>query len=102
MLVQYVVLRADLWKDLDWPLGSIVAQACHAATAALWDSREEPFSQQYCSAAQLDHMHKVMKHTHCSLGKDETCPVRRSAALNTWLYWMQPGALTPYVHQGTC
>ena len=63
MLVQYVVLRADLWKDMGWPLGSIVAQACHAATAALWDSREDPSSQQYCSPAQLDHMHKVTMHT---------------------------------------
>ena len=25
-LVQYVVLRRDLWIDLGWPLGSIVAQ----------------------------------------------------------------------------
>ena len=72
MLVQYVVLRADLWKDMDWPLGSIVAQACHAATAALWDSREEASSQQYCSPAQLDHMHKV-KHTCCSQKWDLPC-----------------------------
>ena len=59
VLVQYVVLRADLWKGLSWPLGSIIAQACHAATAALWLSREEAASQQYCSEATLDHMHKV-------------------------------------------
>lgn len=71
MLVQYVVLRADLWKDINWPLGSIVAQACHAATAALWESREEPSSQQYCSPAQLNHMHKVMNYTHCPLGRLE-------------------------------
>ena len=59
VLVQYVVLRADLWKEMDWPLGSIVAQACHAATAALWESREAESSKRYCSSGQLDHMHKV-------------------------------------------
>ena len=69
MLVQYIVLRADLWKDMNWPLGSIVAQACHAATAALWESREAPSSQQYCSSAQLDHMHKVVIHTRYPSGK---------------------------------
>ncbi len=34
-LVQYLVLRKDLWSSLKWPLGSIIAQACHASTAAL-------------------------------------------------------------------
>ena len=58
-LVQYVVLRRDLWADLDWPLGSVVAQACHAATAALWLSREEPATSSYCAADNIDHMHKV-------------------------------------------
>ena len=29
--LQYVVLRKDLWKEMKWPLGSIVAQGCHAA-----------------------------------------------------------------------
>lgn len=30
-LIQYVVLRQDLTKDLKWPMGAVVAQACHAA-----------------------------------------------------------------------
>ena len=57
--MQYVVLRRDLWADLGWPLGSVVAQACHAATAALWLSREEPATASYCAAESIDHMHKV-------------------------------------------
>ncbi|BDA42999.1 Putative peptidyl-tRNA hydrolase PTRHD1 [Coccomyxa sp. Obi] len=60
VLVQYIVLRSDLWKSLGWPLGSIIAQACHAATAALWLSRDQPHSQAYCSDSNLDHMHKVV------------------------------------------
>lgn len=31
-LVQYVVLRGDLARS--WPLGAVVAQACHAVLAA--------------------------------------------------------------------
>ena len=57
--MQYVVLRRDLWAVLGWPLGSVVAQACHAATAALWLSREEPATSSYCAAESIDHMHKV-------------------------------------------
>lgn len=30
-LVQYVVVRRDLTAVLQWPLGAVVAQACHAA-----------------------------------------------------------------------
>ncbi len=60
VIVQYIVLRSDLWKNLGWPLGSIVAQACHAATAALWLHQDQPHSQTYCSDGNLDHMHKVI------------------------------------------
>ena len=58
-LVQYVALRRDLWKEEKWPLGSIIAQGCHAATAALWISRDTEETQQYCAAENLDHMRKV-------------------------------------------
>ncbi|CDI84901.1 hypothetical protein, conserved [Eimeria praecox] len=34
-LVQYVVVRRDLASALQWPLGAVVAQACHAAVDAL-------------------------------------------------------------------
>ena len=58
-LLQYVVLRKDLWNELEWPLGSIVAQGCHAATAALWLTKDEAATQQYCNGSALDSMHKV-------------------------------------------
>lgn len=59
-LVQYLVLRKDLWSSLKWPLGSIIAQACHASTAALWLSKDSPVTTAYCAAENLDHMHKVV------------------------------------------
>ena len=37
-----------------------VLQACHAATAALWESRQGSSTVEYCAPDKLDHMHKVM------------------------------------------
>jgi hypothetical protein len=59
VLLQYVVMRRDLWTDLGWPLGSVVAQACHATAAALWESRDSLDTCTYCAPENLDHMHKV-------------------------------------------
>jgi len=60
VVVQYVVLRRDLWKEMDWPLGSVVAQACHASTAILWQCREDDVVGSYCAQENLDNMHKVL------------------------------------------
>lgn len=58
-LVQYVVIRKDLTKALGWPVGPVIAQACHASCAALWLSRETAETQRYCAVGALDHMTKV-------------------------------------------
>lgn len=58
-ILQYVILRKDLWKEMKWPLGSVVAQGCHAATAALWLSKDQPITQIYCAPENINHMHKV-------------------------------------------
>lgn len=67
-LVQYVVLRKDLWTEKQWPLGSIIAQGCHASTAALWLSRDSPATKAYCAPDKLDSMHKVCLLTTCLPG----------------------------------
>lgn len=58
-ILQYIVLRRDMWGHLNWPLGSIVAQGCHASTAALWAFKDDPLTQQYCDGEALDSMRKV-------------------------------------------
>nr|CAB3488182.1 unnamed protein product [Digitaria exilis] len=57
VLVQYVVLRRDLADT--WPLGSVVAQGCHAAVAAVWAHRDHPDTAAYCGPDNLDRMHKA-------------------------------------------
>ncbi|CAG5928441.1 unnamed protein product [Menidia menidia] len=57
-LVQYVVVRSDLVHALSWPLGAVLAQACHAATAAVHVHYGDPDTQRYL--ADLDSMHKVV------------------------------------------
>ena len=58
-IVQWVVLRRDLWQDLGWPLGAVVAQACHASTAAVFSHLSDDLTQEYIHADNIDHMHKV-------------------------------------------
>ncbi|KAK2856023.1 hypothetical protein Q5P01_004758 [Channa striata] len=58
LLVQYVVVRSDLVHQLSWPLGAVITQACHAATAAVHLRYSDPDTQRYL--AELDSMHKVV------------------------------------------
>ena len=37
----------------------MVAQACHAAVAAVWLHRDDPHTAAYCSPEKLDSMHKA-------------------------------------------
>ena len=57
-LVQYVVVRGDLYKKLKWPIGALIAQACHACSAVIYLFKEDPNVVQYTS--DIDHMHKVV------------------------------------------
>lgn len=57
-IVQYVVVRGDLVKVQKWPLGALIAQACHASCAAMHLFYDVQHTQQYLS--DLDRMHKVV------------------------------------------
>lgn len=41
------------------PQGSIVAQACHACVAAVWENRDDPTTSKYCAPEAIDSMHKA-------------------------------------------
>ena len=73
-VVQYVVVRRDLWTEQNWPLGSIIAQACHASAAALWIHRDDPLTQEYL--VDIDQMTKVANrplHERCSVPALRLC-----------------------------
>lgn len=57
-LVQYVIVRGDLSKTMQWPLGAVIAQSCHACTAVIHKFYNDEYTQQYL--ADLDNMHKVV------------------------------------------
>ncbi|KAG8011463.1 putative peptidyl-tRNA hydrolase PTRHD1 [Nibea albiflora] len=52
-LVQYVVVRSDLVHKLSWPLGAVITQACHAATAAIHLHYADADTQRYLVRAGL-------------------------------------------------
>ncbi|XP_014217846.1 putative peptidyl-tRNA hydrolase PTRHD1 [Copidosoma floridanum] len=57
-IVQYVVIRGDLIKSLEWPLGAVIAQACHACSAVTHLFHDDLVTQNYLK--DLDSMHKVV------------------------------------------
>ena len=59
--MQFVVIRRDLLKTMEWPVGSVIAQACHACLAVAWENREDECVIKYLSPENLDSMHKVTK-----------------------------------------
>ncbi|KAH7983072.1 putative peptidyl-tRNA hydrolase PTRHD1 [Rhipicephalus sanguineus] len=58
VLVQYVVVRSDLLTELSWPIGAVIAQACHACTAVMHLFRDDPNTVAYTE--NVDGMHKVV------------------------------------------
>ena len=61
-VVQYVVVRGDLLKKLGWPVGAVIAQACHACTAAVHLFGDDAETKAYMT--DLDRMHKVVLEVH--------------------------------------
>jgi len=58
-IVQYVVVRTDLVTAMDWSIGSIIAQACHATTVSTQIYKDDPHTKKYLE--DLDNMHKVRR-----------------------------------------
>lgn len=57
-IVQYVIVRGDLSSSMQWPMGAVIAQCCHATTAIGHLYRDDSTTQEYY--ADLDNMHKVV------------------------------------------
>lgn len=57
-IVQYVIVRGDLFRSMNWPVGAIIAQACHACCAVTHLYHDDEHMKTYL--ADLDNMHKVV------------------------------------------
>ena len=59
-IVQYLVVRADLLTKMAWPLGAVVAQACHASPAAVHIGVKADDEETLKYLQDLDNMRKVV------------------------------------------
>lgn len=57
-LVQYVIVSGDIVRKLNWPIGAVIAQCCHATTAVGHLNQDDPDTKAYFN--NLDNMHKVV------------------------------------------
>ena len=57
-VVQYVIIRADLTSVLKWPIGALIAQACHACTAVIHSFYDDMHTKEYLG--DIHRMHKVI------------------------------------------
>lgn len=92
VLVQYLVLRKDLSQaPFSWPAGALVAQACHAATAALHIHRDHPHTVAYLR--ELGRMRKVVLEVrHGPWGGGAGLEERRGSGDRKWVW---PGVRDP-------
>ncbi|XP_044756976.1 putative peptidyl-tRNA hydrolase PTRHD1 [Coccinella septempunctata] len=59
VILQYVIVRKDLLlKEHNWPVGAVIAQACHAVTAVTHLFHDDEHTKKYLE--DLDNMHKVV------------------------------------------
>lgn len=57
-LVQYVIVRHDILKEMQYPMGAFVSHTCHATTACLQLFKDDPQVIEYL--ADLDNMTKIV------------------------------------------
>ncbi|KAM5292613.1 putative peptidyl-tRNA hydrolase PTRHD1 [Ctenodactylus gundi] len=101
ILVQYLVLRKDLSQaPFSWPTGALVAQACHAATAALHVYRDHPHTADYLR--ELGRMRKVVLEAPDETALKELAETLQEKSIDHMLWLEQPEniatciALRPY------
>ncbi|KAI4837385.1 peptidyl-tRNA hydrolase PTRHD1 [Plasmodium brasilianum] len=58
-IVQYILINKEI-LDKKWPLGSIIAQACHACIAVIAENIDDQIVKEYISAEKINNMHKII------------------------------------------
>ncbi|KAI8366100.1 peptidyl-tRNA hydrolase II domain-containing protein [Radiomyces spectabilis] len=83
-LCMFIVVRKDLAKSLQWPTGSVITQACHAATAILQQTKDDDNTKEYLK--DIHNMRKVVLETKnaASLEKLADALVEHEIPLFRW------------------
>ena len=71
VIIQYIAVRQDLLSSFGWPIGAVIAQACHASSAVLHTFHDDPHVQEYLH--DINGMHKVVLQVS-SLCKNRVSP----------------------------
>ncbi|CAH8562186.1 unnamed protein product [Schistosoma turkestanicum] len=87
-LVQYIVLRRDLSTILNWPLGALIAQGCHAATAAIATYYTHSDTMLYLQA--LNSMHKIVLGVDNAEQLENIAKKLKDANIDCYLWIEQP------------
>lgn len=99
-IVQYIVVRGDLRSALNWPLGAVIAQCCHATAAVMSLHAEDEETQAYLK--DLDNMHKVVLEAKDEAALLKLCEKLKENEIQHKLWIEQPEniptclALKPY------
>ncbi|XP_078037557.1 putative peptidyl-tRNA hydrolase PTRHD1 [Augochlora pura] len=87
-IVQYVLVRGDLLKTLKWPIGAVIAQACHACTAVTHLFYSDDCTQEYLD--DLDNMHKAVLEVPDEASLNALATVLNSNGIQHKLWIEQP------------
>ncbi|KAI0230276.1 putative peptidyl-tRNA hydrolase PTRHD1, partial [Lamellibrachia satsuma] len=87
-MVQYVVVRSDLLHTLNWPVGAVITQACHACSAVIHMFHDDPNTQAYL--VDLDNMHKVVLQANDESTLKELSRTLENESIDHKLWMEQP------------
>ncbi|XP_065211531.1 putative peptidyl-tRNA hydrolase PTRHD1 isoform X2 [Planococcus citri] len=59
-IIQYILIRGDLFRELNWSSGAVIAQACHASTACIATYLKQNDNHTVEYIADMENMHKVV------------------------------------------
>merc|ERR1712060_7146 len=87
---------------MEWPVGSVMSQACHACLAVAWENKDDPDTQEYLAVENIDSMHKVCKEVKGEAQLLTLCDKLKAEGILHKLWMEQPEgiptaiALKPY------
>eukprot|EP00919_Chromeraceae_sp_WS-2016_P028931 GHVR01068621.1.p1 GENE.GHVR01068621.1~~GHVR01068621.1.p1 ORF type:complete len:129 (+),score=23.32 GHVR01068621.1:52-438(+) len=92
VIMQYIIIRKDLIKNLKWSLGSVVTQGAHAAVAAVSQSISTHETVMYLK--DIQRMHKVTLQTESESGLKSVSATLSRGGVGHYSWVEQPEGIT--------